>query len=121
MMKNKKAILALLIIPFYILIKVLSRFPDFVERYYSNGLYPIISKLLRLTLGWLPFSFGDLFYALSIIYIIRWLIINRKRLINDTKNWFLDVFSAVSIIYLAFHLFWGLNYYRNPLHKNLKF
>ncbi len=119
MLKHKKAIIALSIIPQYVMIKWLSHYPEFIETYYSNGIYPYISKIFRFMLGWLPFSFGDLLYAFAIIYIIRWLIKNFKRIKTDTKNWFIDVFSAVSIIYFAFHLFWGINYYRLPLYKSL--
>ncbi|PIA79333.1 amino acid permease [Gaetbulibacter sp. 4G1] len=119
MLKNKKISIALLLIPQYITVKWLAHYPEFIESYYSNGLYPYISKIFRYVLGWLPFSFGDLIYALAIIYAIRWLYKNRKRLRKDTKQWFIDVFAVVSIFYFAFHLFWGLNYYRLPLHKNL--
>ena len=119
MLKHKKAIIALSIIPQYVLIKWLSHYPEFIETYYSNGLYPYISKIFRFMLGWLPFSFGDLVYAFAIIYILRWLIKNFKRLKTDTRNWFIDVFSAVSMLYFAFHLFWGINYYRIPLYKSL--
>ena len=117
MLKNKKTLLALSLIPQYFLIKLLANYPEFVEQYYSNGFYQFISKIFRYTLGWMPFSFGDLVYAFGIIYIIRWVYKNRKRLRKDTKNWFRDVAAAVALIYLAFHLFWGLNYYRLPLHK----
>ncbi|MGE5943585.1 MAG: DUF3810 domain-containing protein [Flavobacteriales bacterium] len=119
MLKDKKTILALSIIPQYILIKWLSHYPEFIEQYYSNGFYQFISKLFRYTLGWMPFSFGDLVYGLAIIYGLRWLFINRKRLRKDTKRWFIDVFSAVSIFYFAFHVLWGMNYHRLPLHQNL--
>ncbi|MCF7561421.1 DUF3810 domain-containing protein [Sabulilitoribacter multivorans] len=119
MLKNKKTIIALSLIPQYLLIKLLSHFPEFVERFYSNGFYQFTSKLFRYALGWLPFSFGDFVYAFAIIYIIRWIYVNRKRLRKDTKNWIRDVAAAASIIYFAFHLFWGLNYYRLPLHENL--
>lgn len=119
MLKNKKILIAVSIIPAFLIIKLLSQFPEFVETYYSKALYPIVSKLFRYTLGWLPFSFGDFIYVFAIIYIIRWLIINRKRMYKDVKNWIIDVFAALSIIYIAFHLFWAINYYRLPLHKNL--
>ena len=119
MLKNKKAIVALLLIPQYALVKCLADYPEFIETYYSNGLYPIISKIFRYVLGWLPFSFGDLIYAFAIIYALRWLYKNRKRLLKDTKQWFVDVLTVLSIFYFVFHLFWGLNYYRLPLHKNL--
>ena len=119
MLKNYKLLIALSIIPQYFAIKLLSNFPNFIETYYSNGLYPLISKLFRFSLGWIPFSFGDLIYGFSIIYIIRWLVLNRRRVITNTKRWCIDVIASISIIYFAFHLFWGLNYYRLPLHKNL--
>lgn len=119
MLKTKKTIIALSIIPQYLLLKLVANYPEFVEHYYSNGLYPYISKLFRYTLGWLPFSFGDLIYAFALIYILRWFFKNRKRLRKDTKLWCIDVASAVALIYFTFHLFWGLNYYRLPLYKGL--
>ncbi|MBN4047163.1 DUF3810 domain-containing protein [bacterium AH-315-P13] len=119
MLKNKKTIIALSIIPQYLIVKLLSNYPDFVEIYYSNGLYQFTSKATRYVFGWLPFSVGDLLYSIAGIYIIRWLIINRNRITKDTKSWFIDVFAAVSLVYFAFHLFWGLNYYRLPLHETL--
>ena len=119
MLKHKKALIALSIIPQYVLIKWLSHYPEFIETYYSNGIYPYISKIFRFMLGWLPFSFGDLIYAFGIVFIIRWFFINFTRIKTDTSNWFIDVFSAVSIVYFAFHLFWGINYYRLPLYKSL--
>lgn len=119
MLTDKKTILAFSLIPQYIIIKWLSHYPEFIEQYYSNGFYQFTSKLFRYTLGWLPFSFGDFIYAFAILYGIRWFYKNRKRLRTDTKQWFVDVFAAVSLIYFTFHLFWGMNYYRLPLHKNL--
>ena len=119
MLHQKKLILALSLVPQIICIKLLSQHPKFVERYYSEGLYPYISKTFRFVLGWLPFSFGDIIYALAIIYSLWWLLKYRKRIKTDLKNWIVDIFAAVALIYFAFHLFWGFNYYRLPLHKNL--
>lgn len=119
MLNKKKLAIALGLIPQILIIKIVAQYPDFIENYYSEGLYPIISKMFRFTLGWLPFSFGDMVYGLSGFYIIYWFIKNRKRVRHDFKNWCIDVGVAVSVIYFAFHLFWALNYYRLPLHKNL--
>lgn len=119
MLKNTKSIIALSLIPQYFLIRFLSKFPEFVEQYYSNGIYQFISKIFRYILGWLPFSFGDLVYTFAIIYGIRWFFLNRKRLRKDTKNWLIDVFAAFAIFYFTFHLLWGMNYHRLPLHKSL--
>ncbi|MFP4846507.1 DUF3810 domain-containing protein [Winogradskyella sp. PE311] len=97
----------------------MKHYPEFVEHYYSNGLYVYISKLMRYVFGWLPLSVGDILYTLAIIYLIRWLILNRKRIIKDTINWLLDVGATLSIAYFAFHMLWAYNYYREPLYKSL--
>jgi len=119
MLGYKKTIIALSLIPQILLIKLLANFPDFVESFYSHGTYIIISKLMRYTFGWLPFSVGDVLYTLAIVFLIRWLIINRRRFLKDTKNWILDILATVSIVYFAFHVLWAFNYYRLPLHQSL--
>ncbi|WP_335974761.1 DUF3810 domain-containing protein [Gaetbulibacter jejuensis] len=119
MQKYLKSILAFSIVLQIIFLKIIARFPDVVEQLYSNGLYVYISKLMRYAFGWVPFSVGDILYTLATVYTLRWLFVNRKRIIKDTKAWILDVLSAVSIGYFAFHLLWAFNYYRLPLHKAL--
>ena len=119
MLRKKKTIVALALIPQYFIVQWLSHYPEFVEAYYSHGVYPLISKVFRFTLGWLPFSFGDLMYTCAGIYVIKWFYSNWKRLRRDTKNWCIDVLAAVSIMYGAFHILWGLNYHRLPLHVSL--
>ena len=118
MFKHKKTLIAFSLIPQFLIVKLVGSNHEFIETYYSNGLYQFTSKLLRFVFGWLPFSFGDLFYAFAIIYMIRWLIINRKRYTRDTKRWFAEVFSFIAVIYFAFHMFWGMNYYRIPLEES---
>lgn len=120
MHRKIKTVIALSLIPQYFLVKLLGNYPEFIEMYYSNGVYQFISKIFRYTLGWLPFSFGDFMYAFAIIYVIRWFILNRKRLRKDTIKWFVDIATAFSVFYFTFHILWGLNYYRLPLHENLK-
>ncbi len=75
---------------------------------------------MRYAFGWLPFSVGDVLYTLLIVYILRWLFTNRRRMIKTTKQWLLDVLSAISVGYFAFHVLWAFNYYRLPLHESLK-
>ncbi|MDY2588100.1 DUF3810 domain-containing protein [Winogradskyella aquimaris] len=119
MLKNKKLFIALFLIVQIVAIQILKQFPEFVEQFYSHGIYVFTSKLMRYTFGWIPLSVGDLLYTLLSIYVIRWMIVNRKRIYKDTLNWFLDVFATLSLAYFAFHLLWALNYYRLPLYKSL--
>ena len=120
MSKTTKQIIAISIIPQYFVVKWLGQHPNFIETYYSNGIYQYTSKLFRYVFGWFPFSVGDLLYLFAIIYGIRWFVKNRKRIVKDTKAWFVDIISVLSIVYFLFHLLWGMNYYRQPLHDNLK-
>ncbi|WP_411768288.1 DUF3810 domain-containing protein [Winogradskyella sp. A3E31] len=119
MQQYKKLILAFSGLSIIVINAILKHFPEFVEQYYSNGLYVWISKLMRYSFGWLPFSVGDILYTVAILYVLRWLIQHRKRIINDTKNWFLELCTGLSFAYIAFHVLWAFNYYRQPLHVAL--
>jgi len=119
MRKNKKLGLVIFFGIQLLLLSQLKHYPEFIEQFYSNGLYVFLSKSMRYVFGWIPFSVGDIFYTLASIYLIRWLIINRKRIYKDTWNWFLDIGATLSIAYFAFHILWAFNYYRQPLYKSL--
>jgi len=119
--KNKAGLVIAALLPLqYIGIKILSSYPEFVETWYSLGIYPHISKVMRFSLGFLPFSFGDLLYTFAIISIIRWFAIRVNTRFRDPKKWIVQVLSIASITYFCFHLFWGFNYYRLPLHRTLR-
>ncbi|MDG1698228.1 MAG: DUF3810 domain-containing protein [Polaribacter sp.] len=111
-----------LFLPFQmVLMRLAARNAEFIEHYYSNGIYPIISGFLRITLGWIPFSVGDFLLAFGGVVFFRFI----YRLIKEKfKNLFPKIFhltSILSIIYFCFYLFWGLNYFRLPLAKNLNY
>lgn len=103
-----------------LIVKILSYFPDTIERFYSNGIYPVISKIFRTFLGWIPFSIGDIFYFMLAILLI----IGVYQLLRDKfKNWKFHLFkfgAYLSVFYFLFHLLWGLNYYRNTLFTTLE-
>ena len=119
---NKKHIVLTIFLPIQILLlQFAASNPAFIEFYYSNGIYPVISSFFRIILGWIPFSVGDLLVAFGLFIFIRFLI----RLIKTRfKNFIPKIihFTAVlSVIYFCFYLFWGLNYYRENLAKTLKY
>jgi len=118
-MSFKRIILAFSVVLVWGLVQLLKHFPHAVETIYSNGLYKLISQLNRFAFGWLPFSIGDLLYGVGVILILRWIFRNWRRAYKDFKNWILELFTGVSMIYLAFHFFWAFNYYRPALHVNL--
>ncbi|UNY97545.1 DUF3810 domain-containing protein [Zhouia spongiae] len=119
MSKRLKTILALSIFPQIIIVKWLGNHPDWIETYYSNGFYPLLSKSLRYAFGWIPFSMGDIFYTITTILIIRFLILKGKMFFAQTRSFFREMFILISFLYFTFHLFWGMNYYRQPIHQSL--
>lgn len=113
-------ILSLFLLVQILLIKIISLFPEVVERFYSTGLYPIISRFFRMVFGWIPFSIGDILYFFIgltlLISIIRWI----KDKFKNTISKIFKLGAYLSVFYFFFHFFWGLNYYRNSLYINLK-
>lgn len=106
-------------------IKIFSFFPYAVERYYANGVYPYISKTQRLIFGWIPFSIGDIFYFIILVY---WLYqafkffksVLKKQATKQVITQLLKrVVFACLLIYVLFNLLWGLNYNRLPMARQM--
>lgn len=96
-----------------------SKNPIWIEKYYSQGFYPIISRFMRKLLGWIPFSVGDVFYLLLILFIVRWLWKVYQTRMSPFKDFIYGIGAFFSVIFFAFHILWGLNYYRQPLAEQL--
>jgi hypothetical protein len=119
-----------LLILLTILIKLASLYPDWVETNYSNGIYPLISRLQRILFGWIPFSIGDLFYGFLVLVVLfrtfRFFKLLFKKKINRT--YFITALQEsiffLLFVYVFFNLLWGLNYNRRgiayQLHLNVK-
>ncbi len=120
MKKNRVTlIIGLLLFVQMLVVRLLALYPQAVEQWYSNGIYPVISKGFRYAFGWLPFSFGDVMYAVLIVLAVREIVILIRNRFKTIKSFLLRTLAMISIVYFAFHLLWGMNYYRLPLHKSL--
>ncbi|RYZ23763.1 MAG: DUF3810 domain-containing protein [Chitinophagaceae bacterium] len=96
-----------------------------VERWYSQGLYPPLSRGFRAALGWIPFSVGDLLYGAAVVFLawqlFRFLRNAFRRRVNY-RNWARPLVRAAKIglsVYLLFQLSWGLNYSRRDIARGL--
>lgn len=118
-MKRKYSLLIFLFIQIMFL-QILKFFPESVEQFYSNGLYPIISKTERILFGKVPFSVGDCIYGVLILLIIKWFYEIRKSWLANYKNHILKILSCFSVFYFLFYTFWAFNYYRQPLFEKMK-
>ena len=116
---KKKKLLALLFLLQIIVVKLLSFFPEFVERWYSNGIYPYISSTSRVIFGVFGFSIGDIIYAIVIFMGLRWLWQRRKTWRVAYKYNFVTMLATLSIVYFLFNILWAFNYHRVPLYKKM--
>lgn len=119
---NKKHLILTLLLPIQVLlVQLAAKHPDFIESYYSKGIYPYIAAFLRILLGWIPFSVGDVLLALLLFIFLRFLY---RLILTRFKKIFHKIIhftGILSLIYGCFYLFWGLNYYRHPLAKTLNY
>ena len=106
-------------------IRILATQKDWVEKYYTHGIYPVISLIQRYLFGWLPLSVGDWIYgALSVIILLKtaWFFrdlvlkkINRSYLVSGLQQ----LIFFFLFVYVFFNLGWGLNYNRQGIAKKL--
>jgi hypothetical protein len=123
MMKSWSWVLVILLT---ILIKWASWYPGWVERNYTYGIYPVIARVQRWLMGWVPFSLGDLFYAFLILLVFYQLfrlikILYRKQF---TRKYFVNGLQQaiffILFVYVLFNLLWGLNYNRLGISAQLQ-
>ena len=118
-MKRKYILPALLFVQI-VLVNMMSFFPEFVEAYYSNGIYLWISSFSRIALGWLPFSIGDIIYFIVIFLLLRWFWRQRKTWRSQWKDNLLQILSVLSVAYFMFHILWAASYHRVPLFEKME-
>ncbi|MBV8388413.1 MAG: DUF3810 family protein, partial [Mucilaginibacter sp.] len=114
-LRSRLIIIAILTLAICLLMFI-AGYPDFVERYYSNGFYRAVCFIFHPVLSLFPFSVGDIIYFLIICYLI-YAAIKLIRLLFR-KQWrmagifTLGLIIGVQVFLLCFYLFWGMNYYR---------
>ena len=102
-----------------VIVNILSFFPVFVETYYSNGIFPYISRAERVLFGWMGFSVGDILYGLALLLALHWVWKTRKTWKTSYKQNLLQIAACLSVVYFVFTLLWAMNYRRLPLHKKM--
>ncbi len=115
-----------LLIVLTIAVKWVSLYPGWVERNYTYGLYPVISRVQRFLFGWIPFSIGDLFYGFLLLGIFYktfqlFRVIFKKQF---TRKYFVaglqQFIFFFLLVYVSFNLLWGLNYNRMGIAHQLQ-
>ncbi len=100
-------------------ISIISKFPETVELYYSNGIYPTISSIFRKMFGWIPFSIGDIYYSLLGFFLLMSIYRFFRQGFKQIKESLFVFLGYISIFYFLFNLLWGFNYYKDSLFNTL--
>lgn len=115
----------LILLVLALLIKLFSLKEAWVEKGYTYGLYQPISRVLRFSLGWLPFSLGDILYFVAFFWLVaktwKFLSLLARRQVKTYLSWILfrKYLRLMVGVYIIFNLFWGLNYNRQGIASQL--
>jgi hypothetical protein len=104
-----------------IIVELLARNSSRIEIFYTSRFYYFFSLILRVLLGWIPFSVGDVFYFAAGCWLL-WKLVKYIRLLLKKRLskpvFFRKVGQLLLVcvfIYVVFNIFWGLNYNRKGI------
>jgi len=128
-MNNRFLIKILLILAaLEVLLKIFSLKTEWVERFYSNGIYPILQCWITTVTGFIPFTLFEWIIAgcvlVSLWILIKWPVLWFRKRISFPKA-FGSMLLRMSVFLLVIHLWflvcWGLNYNRQSLADKFDF
>ena len=84
---------------------------QFVDYYYSKGIYPFIAGGISRMSSLIPFSLWDIFWIMVIILLISGILLV---LFTQVRwGWLaLRILQSMALLYTLFYLVWGFNYFR---------
>ncbi|MFC4261986.1 DUF3810 domain-containing protein [Ferruginibacter yonginensis] len=112
----------------YIFIRWYSSDVQRVEEGYSTQFYPKLANTFRLCVGGLPFSLGDILWALLIIWLLYKLVqcfiffwkpnrLQRLKLLLWQPLF--KFIQTLAVVYIIFNVCWGINYNRQGIATQL--
>jgi hypothetical protein len=112
----------LLLFPLALLLKeIASKHSVAVEKYYSTGIYPVISQVIGFLFGWMHFSVAEILLYAGVVLIPAYAIVQivlifvkKERVLRGFRT-LLNLALIGAAGYFLFISLWGLNYYRQPL------
>ena len=98
--------------------------PAWIEQQYSNGLYPVVDRIVRAVTGPLPFTLGDVLFFAAVLWLATYWIgaLRRarsgKRLIRAGRL-LVRTIAALALVFVWFEFSWAFNYRRVPLEEKI--
>src|SRR5690606_20517332 len=117
-MKNKYFFLTVLLLFVICSYLIGPLFPEFFTHIYNQKFYSYLDSFLHLISNIFPFSLGDVFYAVVVIYFIyRCFVLIKRKLYKDFGVFIL---TSVLLFFGIFQLFWGWNNFKFSVAHQLK-
>lgn len=106
------------------LLGLLETHPLWIERWYSEGIYLWICRVMHPVFNLFPFSVGDVLYMVVILLIIYYFIklirLVFKKQFRLAGILALGVIISIQSAMLTFYVLWGINYFRPSAAERLK-
>ncbi len=128
-MKLRKKILTVaVLLAVCITVHLYALHPHQVEKGYSLKIFPFIAASLRVVFGAIPFSTGDILYGAAGIFLIVKIFRFSRKIFSKAgrnllrKNWAYSVCNLLIVVctlYSVFNIFWGINYNREGITKQI--
>ncbi|HYP28943.1 MAG TPA: DUF3810 family protein [Blastocatellia bacterium] len=121
-----RTILVVSVIALAVILMVFPPPADFVERYYSRGLYPKIQAIFTPVTNHIPFAVVDgLLVALAVGLPAWWVMrirsAGRGRRGRAALVMLFNMLALAAALSLSFQFLWGFNYFREPLVEKIEF
>jgi hypothetical protein len=96
----------------------LAKFPSVIESLYARGFYYLLAAVVSPLTALVPLSLSELLIYFIVVGGIYWIVrgIARKKFWRSLG----ELTIAGSIVVLWFYIFWGMNYFRQPLDVSLQ-
>lgn len=118
--------LKLLIIALAMALLVIPLPEGLVERFYSNGIYPVFQSSLTPVTNQAPFAIIDILFIAAAVGLPVWWGIRIVRAARGLRartsgRLLFQTLAMAAGLFLVFELLWGLNYMRKPLTSKLEY
>ncbi len=84
---------------------------------FFESFFEFQKKTHQVIFSWIPFSFGDLLYILTGIFLFYHAIALFKK--QTRKSSLLAILIGINIFYFLYQVFWGMLYFQDPIIKKL--
>ncbi len=104
--------------------------PQYIEQWYSRGVYVVFRTFWDMIFAWLPFPLFYVFWVIVVVFfakilrilfllLIQYFLYRERFLFKEIKNITKRILLFISVLGVLFFWFWGFNYARVPFEEQI--